>query len=369
MKPRIFISSTFYDLKYIREDLANFIRNHDFEPILFEDGDIGYTPFAHLDESCYRAMESADMALLIIGGNYGSPATGESESNFEDFLSVTRKEFRKAVDKGIPVYVFIESGVYSEYGIYDLNCREIESKVCSIKFKAAKNINVFRFIKEIHSLNDIAITSFEKVSTIKEFLSKQWADMFKSHLSALKQQKEIQQLQDSIGSMNIIVEKMDKLVDAISKKLFENTPDEKIIVEEREKAEAKNICLLLSQYIKIGYNKNIVKKRRQQVDILLKSLKVLFEKQQMLCIENNISAEDFDIDMANKIMPNFTKSLKESGMRLIDCNFRIFTLMDQMLPYLNDAEKERDLFAILCVAPYYYRIFHDLTPQTMQEEQ
>ena len=26
MKPRIFVSSTFYDLKYIREDLSNFIK-------------------------------------------------------------------------------------------------------------------------------------------------------------------------------------------------------------------------------------------------------------------------------------------------------------------------------------------------------
>lgn len=44
MKPRIFVSSTFYDLQYIREDLSNFIKAHDFDPIMFEDGDIGYTP-------------------------------------------------------------------------------------------------------------------------------------------------------------------------------------------------------------------------------------------------------------------------------------------------------------------------------------
>ena len=37
MKPRIFVSSTFYDLKYVREDLSNFIKAHDFEPIMLED--------------------------------------------------------------------------------------------------------------------------------------------------------------------------------------------------------------------------------------------------------------------------------------------------------------------------------------------
>ena len=41
MKPRIFISSTFYDLKYIREDLANFVRSYNYEPVLFEDGILG----------------------------------------------------------------------------------------------------------------------------------------------------------------------------------------------------------------------------------------------------------------------------------------------------------------------------------------
>lgn len=68
MKPRVFVSSTFYDLKYIREDLSNFIKAHDFEPILFEDGDIGYTPGKTLDDSCYEAMKGADMVLLIVGG-------------------------------------------------------------------------------------------------------------------------------------------------------------------------------------------------------------------------------------------------------------------------------------------------------------
>ena len=33
MKPRIFISSTFYDLKYIREELMRFIVSKNYEPI------------------------------------------------------------------------------------------------------------------------------------------------------------------------------------------------------------------------------------------------------------------------------------------------------------------------------------------------
>lgn len=86
MKPRIFISSTFYDLKYIREHLANFVRSYGYEPILFEDGDIGYTPRKTLDSSCYESMRNSDMVILIIGGEYGSAASGENKDDFKEYI-------------------------------------------------------------------------------------------------------------------------------------------------------------------------------------------------------------------------------------------------------------------------------------------
>src|SRR5438093_238752 len=39
-KPRIFISSTYYDLKHIRDSLAVFVDRLGFEPILSEKGNI-----------------------------------------------------------------------------------------------------------------------------------------------------------------------------------------------------------------------------------------------------------------------------------------------------------------------------------------
>jgi hypothetical protein len=39
-RPRIFISSTYYDLKYIRASLDLFIESLGFEPVLSEKGDI-----------------------------------------------------------------------------------------------------------------------------------------------------------------------------------------------------------------------------------------------------------------------------------------------------------------------------------------
>lgn len=146
-KPRIFISSTFYDLKYIREDLANFVRLYGYEPILFENGDIGYTPGKNLDSSCYESMRNSDMVIFIIGGEYGSAASGEKKDEFKEYMSVTRNEFRVAVESGIPIFVMIDKRVMAEYGVYEANYDDIENENRMMVFPITKNINVFRFIK------------------------------------------------------------------------------------------------------------------------------------------------------------------------------------------------------------------------------
>lgn len=184
MKPSVFISSTYSDLKNVREELSNFIESKGYVSVLNEHGDIGYVSGTPLDESCYDAMGNCHMAILVVGGRYGSPATGEdSNDKFSEYLSITRKEFRKAKDSNIPVFVFIEQEVYNEYGFFQQNKSNIENGM-NINFKAVENINVFRFIDELFTLK-MPIFSFNKVEEIKEILEKQWADMLRKYLTAL----------------------------------------------------------------------------------------------------------------------------------------------------------------------------------------
>ncbi len=356
MKPRIFVSSTFYDLKYIREDLSNFIKAHDFEPILFEDGDIGYTPFTTLDDSCYKAIESADMALLIVGGSYGSPASGEKPSDFEEFISVTRREFQKGVENGVPFYVFIDRNVYAEYGIYDLNSKDIDSGACNIQFKATKNINVFRFIKEIYNIKQISVTEFNKSSDIKDFLSKQWSDMFKTYLSSMKEQKEIEQVQDSISHMNVLIEKMDKILDAVGKEVLKGSKDEyKQIIEENAKAEAKALCLRLSRAIKIESHKN--NDRRESVDVLLKALKTLYEQQERLTKSKKLPIDFVPSENVDELLKVFTGIIHQNEMLMIRIDLEIFDMCSQLQPFLTAESKRKELSDLLCISPYYHRIF------------
>lgn len=251
MKPRIFISSTFYDLKYIREDLANFVRAHDYEPVLFEDGDIGYTPGKELDKSCYESMKSCDMVILIVGGEYGSAATGEKKNDFEEYISITRKEFRAAVDSGIPVYAMIDKNVSTEYGIYEENYTEIEIERKNIKFKTTKNINVFRFIKEIKGIVEIPVQEFTKASEIKEFIAKQWSDMFKNYLVSLRKKKEAEDIGATISDLNTIVSEMKVMLNAIGQKVIaeDKTVRMEQVLTEQSRVKMEKFANSLARYI------------------------------------------------------------------------------------------------------------------------
>lgn len=270
MKPRIFVSSTFYDLKYIREDLSNFIKAHDFEPIMFEDGDIGYVPGKQLDDSCYEAMRNADMVLLIIGGQYGSPAGGETEDRFKEYISVTRNEFRTAVESGIPIFSFIDAKVYAEYGVYESNIEKIEGREFEIIFKAVKNINVFRFIREIQKLNDISIVEFDKVIQIKEFLSKQWSDMFKSYLDILKERKKHEKLEDTVEGMKSLIKRMDTMLNGIGKRILDK--DERVNYSDVvQQIEIDNICDILASSLKS--EEFIENDKKENVKLYLEAVK------------------------------------------------------------------------------------------------
>ena len=65
-RPRVFISSTFYNLKQVRASLEEFVRAMGYDPVITDN--ITYLPDQPLDESCYLEAASCDLFVLIIGG-------------------------------------------------------------------------------------------------------------------------------------------------------------------------------------------------------------------------------------------------------------------------------------------------------------
>ncbi len=359
MKPRIFVSSTFYDLKYMRDDLANFIRAHDFEPIMFEEGDVGYTPGKDLDESCYETMKNADMVVLIIGGNYGSPASGENKGGIEEYLSVTRKEFITAVKASIPAYVFIDASVYTEYGIYEENMQNIEEKKCEIRFKATKDINVFRFIKSIKTIGNISITEFKKSGEIKNFLGKQWSDMFKTYLKSLRENNDTLHVQDAIERLNTMMQQMELMVNGLGKKVLENQSAELgEIVAQQQQIKAREIARRISDYLTCNFSDNTSRKSNVTalVDCYRTFLKEMPEDKFDLSVE-----EDY------KNFNRFASNLAIKGIGITCINESLFE-RDELLKEFCDSDEIKEKVIVNLLRSRYYRNLSKREDETMFNE-
>lgn len=109
-KPRVFVSSTYYDLKYVRERLERFISSYGFEPILFESDSVYFNPKIPIDKSCYNEVTNCHLMILVVGGRYGS-LVSDKDSYEKQYISITRREYETAKTKGIPVMIFIEQNV------------------------------------------------------------------------------------------------------------------------------------------------------------------------------------------------------------------------------------------------------------------
>ena len=101
MKPRVFESSSYYDLKHVRERFESFIGNYGFEPVLFESGQVAFERGKNIDISCYNEVKLCNLMILIIGARFGTliskEFTKDSKLSYQqEHISFTRKEFEAA---------------------------------------------------------------------------------------------------------------------------------------------------------------------------------------------------------------------------------------------------------------------------------
>lgn len=178
-----------------------FISGLGYDPILSENGQIAYDAGIALDESCYREVESADMFVLIIGGRYGSEISetkaAVSPAPNQHYVSVTRKEFETAIEKDVPVYILVESGVLNEYKTF-LRNRENQQ----VNYAHVDSPQVFLFLDEIHGKRrNNPVHSFERFFDIENWLREQWAGMFRELLSRRVRQQELRSLAKQVEDL------------------------------------------------------------------------------------------------------------------------------------------------------------------------
>lgn len=201
-KPKIFISSTFYDLKHVRNDLDKFIKDIGYDTIRNETGSIPYNKDISPEEGCYKEIENADIVVSIIGGRFGSISNDKE-------MSVCQRELKKAITDEKQVFIFIDKAVYAEYKIYDKN-KDQRDIIEKLRFNAADNFKIFEHIEALEKLDkNNAITTFDSSNEIIGYLKEQFAGLFQRFLQQQKKIKEvslIDQLSDTATSLQRMVD-------------------------------------------------------------------------------------------------------------------------------------------------------------------
>ena len=245
-KPRVFVSSTYYDLKYVRSSLEGFINSLGFNLVLFERGGVAFAPDMALDDSCYREVQNCDIYVLIIGGRYGSEKSETKAETmrafFEAYESVTKEEYRTANSKNIPVYILIDKSVYAEYQTFKVNQANE-----SIKYAHVDNSGVFRLIDEVlsHGLNN-PMSTFDKCSEIEEWLRSQWAGLYRELLSRLHNQKQIATLTEKIEELGEVSTTLRRYLEDLLSKLLPESATE-VIKQEEQRLQQADVLMKLGR--------------------------------------------------------------------------------------------------------------------------
>lgn len=170
--PRVFISSTYYDLKHVRNDVCTFITSLGYTPVMHDKGGVAYTQTEPLENSCYSELSTCDIVVCIIGNHFG---TQSSNSDF----SITMEELHAAIKNKKKIYIFIAKDVYTENRTY-LQNRDSGS------FKPAyvDDIKIHEFIAELcETVKNNPIAPFDTTTDIIESLRSQFAGLFQSYLA------------------------------------------------------------------------------------------------------------------------------------------------------------------------------------------
>jgi hypothetical protein len=306
-KPRIFISSTFYDLRQVRSDLNMFIENLGYETVRNEEGDIPYGKDEALEEYCYKEIKSIDVLVSIIGGRFGS----ESRRNNS---SISQIELRTALKEGKQVYTFVDKNVLSEYETFLLN------KESEVQYKYVDDKRIYKFIEEIKGLNsNNNIKGFETASDITKYLKEQFAGLFQRFLEEQMRIKEI----SLINNLEKTATTLNKLVNYLSD-------------ENKGKSEEINRILTI--------NHPLVEKMRDNLDIPYN-----FYIEGVKDLNELLSARGFIRDNFAEIVTEDDEYFywdKKSARKDIDLRISQKIFEDEKLKYIKKTDWDENYFII-----------------------
>lgn len=257
--PRVFVSSTCYDLKYIRESLNYFIKTLGYDSVLSDHGDVYYNVGSHTHESCIDEVSTCQLFVLIIGGRYGGKYL-HSEN------SITNEEYKAAIKSHIPVFTLVESGVYKDHNTYQVNSKNKNVDRDKITYPSVDDIKIFSFIDEVrrHSINN-ALQPFDNFAHIESYLKKQWAGMLFDFLLRSKYDSQGKITEKLLSDLSIASKKTEELVEYLIKQA--NTDNAQEIIDYADlKSKAERFPELVFEMFGIRGFRNISIKKLNSFD-------------------------------------------------------------------------------------------------------
>lgn len=186
---RVFVSSTAYDLGVLRSSLRGFIQGLGFEAILSEYSDVLFDPREHTHTSCIAEVKNCDIVVLVVGSRFGGEVIPNVVSNLGPQadavlsgnnghrFSITQAECLTAFDQGIPVFIFVDAGVFHDYRVYTHNPNVKIAYPSIAQPETAEYI--FEFISFLQRRsNGNAVVPFARIEEMIDHLRKQWTALF-----------------------------------------------------------------------------------------------------------------------------------------------------------------------------------------------
>jgi hypothetical protein len=189
--PTVLVSSTFYDLKQVRDDLRRFIGDElGYRVLLSEHPSFPIDPDVDTVENCRRRVsEDTDILVLLIGGRYGYVDKATAKS-------ITNLEYLTARAKGIPVFAFVDKGVLAVLPLVATNP--------GMDFDAIgiDDARIFDFINQVRSEDRVWTGEFELAGHVIETLRVQLAYLMNDGLAWLSRVRARTDLQEVLASLS-----------------------------------------------------------------------------------------------------------------------------------------------------------------------
>jgi hypothetical protein len=236
--PRLFVSSTCYDLNEVRDNMYSFIQEMGYTPVFSDKNDIFYHPDLHTHEACIKEIESCDIFILVIGGRFGGNYVYDMEK------SIVNAEYEAAKNLKIPIITFIKRDVHDQHHLFNKNKFDNPKSYQNFTYtsidKQETASKIFSFIDEVRKAEyNNGYFTFEYSREIKDILKKQLAGMFHDFLwNRMKEQEDVK-TNRMLVNLTTIGKKTEEIMDLIYRKVDVDKAEETIARLELEKSARK----------------------------------------------------------------------------------------------------------------------------------